>query len=138
VIASKLEETMFGWGKPKNAPTPAPDPATGGPLIAALLMEGTSFPLDDFRAKVAQSRIRGASPKKITIEKGILVFELGDELVALAPIAAPYPWSDLKGPCATSWMWPRETPATTLEQHRTHVLVTMMRGANSASSGGWR
>jgi len=105
---------------------------SGGPVIAALLMEGHSFPIDAMKQRIAQGPIGGRTPADIKIEKGFLIFTLGDDLVAIAPMPAPYPWSDLEGPCETSWMWPKATPATTMKRHRSHVLVTLLNGASDA------
>jgi len=44
---------------------------------------------------------------------------------------APYPAADLEGPIATSWMWPPEPPIKKLKEHRTHLLITMLRGAGN-------
>jgi hypothetical protein len=103
---------------------------SGGPVIAALLMEGDSFPIEAMKQRIARGPIGGRTPADIKTEKGFLMFTLGDDLVAVAPMPAPYPWSDLEGPCATSWMWPKATPATTMRRHRSHVIVTLLNGSS--------
>src|SRR6186713_167825 len=35
-----------------------------------------------------------------------LAFSVGEASVILGLMPAPIPWSDLQGPCATSWLWP--------------------------------
>lgn len=131
---------MFGFGKNKteqSAPPPSQprDPGTsskpGSPLISAILMEGDSYPLDDLAARLQRSQLGSNTPKDLKTDKGILMFGLGDEIVAIAPMPAPYPRRDLEGPCATSWMWPKDRPATSVLSHRTHVLVTMLKGQSS-------
>ena len=52
-----------------------------------------------------------------------LGFHLGDSDVILGHMPAPIPWSDLEGPCATSWLWP-ESEAS-LRDHDSHLIVTV-------------
>jgi Domain of unknown function (DUF4261) len=52
-----------------------------------------------------------------------LSFDVGDDWVALGLMPAPIPWSDLEGPCETSWIWP--SAADDLKQHTGHVIVTV-------------
>jgi hypothetical protein len=121
---------MFGWLKGNRG-----EVATGGrssngePAIAALLIEGDSFPLEELRGRLAGAKFGGQAATEIEVKGGILMFKLGDEIVAVAPMPKPYPWSDLEGPCATSWMWPKGTSATeAVRPHRKHVLVTLIGG----------
>lgn len=44
--------------------------------------------------------------------------------IALMPV--PLPWSDLEGPCATSWLWPEA--AQELKKHTHHLIVTVAGG----------
>lgn len=129
---------MFERWKRRPLANPAKAPVsgnTGEPAISAVLMESTTFPFDAFLGQLAQSQFGGRTPSAVdSNEDGILTFQLDDDLVAIALMPAPYPWSDLEGPCATSWMWPRETPATTLKQHRSHVLLTMIGGQSDRVS----
>jgi hypothetical protein len=119
---------MFNFFKRKSAPTETTNAEPGEPLIAALLMQGERYPMADLQKQLAGSRIGGHKPREMKLHESILMFELDDELVAIAPMPAPYPWSDLEGPCTTSWMWPKEQPAVSLKSHKSHVLVTMMKG----------
>jgi hypothetical protein len=117
---------MFGWGKRKRSTDPCAAPSAsgqGGPIIAALLIEGETFDLESLQQILNTSKVSGQAPKDVRTEKGVLTFRLGDEMFAVAPMPAPYPWSDLEGPCQTSWMWPKQTPATSVRHHRTHVLL---------------
>ena len=100
----------------------------GKPIIAALLLDRDRFDMPTLQQKLVAARPGGIVPTDIEVTSGILTFYLNDDLVAVAPMPAPYPWSDLKGPCETSWMWPRQTPASTLQRHSTHVLITATGG----------
>jgi hypothetical protein len=83
---------------------------------------------------IGAGEIAGASASDFRMDKQILNFRLDDEMLFVAPMGVPYPWSDLEGPCHTSWMWPRENPATNLKGHKSHVLVTAIKGSADALS----
>lgn len=53
----------------------------------------------------------------------IISFDLGDANVAILTVAAPFPWSDLEGPCETSVLWQDAT--ATLREHKSHAIVTV-------------
>lgn len=58
-------------------------------------------------------------------DKNILSFGVGDQAtVFLTLIPGPIPWSDLKGPCETSALWP--VAAKVLKPHKLHLLVTIL------------
>ena len=57
------------------------------------------------------------------IDKGILSFNTGSALVAIAIISVPIPWSDLEGPCATSVLWPDSKDQ--LQKQKFHLIVTV-------------
>ena len=120
---------MFGWKKK----SPPPEPKTRGePVISAVLLEGEQFPFAEFQKHLAKTRIGKQPPANFEMDKeGVLTFHAGDELFALIVMPAPYPWSDLEGPCATAWMWPKETRAASVQRHRTHLLITMMGGSSN-------
>ena len=54
---------------------------------------------------------------------GTLSFSVGRQTVILGLMPAPIPWTDLEGPCATSWLWPKA--AEELKKHRQHLIVTV-------------
>ncbi len=56
---------------------------------------------------------------------GTLSFTLGSASVILGMMPAPIPWSELEGPCATSWLW--RDAATEMRKHKGHVIVTVMQ-----------
>ncbi len=57
-------------------------------------------------------------------KEATLTFSLGQAIVAIGLMPAPIPWSDLEGPCATSWLWPKA--AEELRKHKQHLIVTVM------------
>jgi hypothetical protein len=124
---------MFGWKK-KSSAAPSGSGSrrsgrAGEPVIAALLLEGEQFPLAALQQHLSKIRIGNEKPAEFNMDKEqILTFKAAGEIFALALMPAPYPWSDLEGPCATSWMWPKETPASSVKRHRRHLLVTMVGG----------
>jgi hypothetical protein len=119
---------MFGFFKKKQPDSPKRELGRGDPIISALLLEGASFPVDDFLKQAAKIRIAGRAVSGINRgDKGMFSFDLGDEFLALALMPAPYP--DLEGPIATSWMWPPQPPIESVKRHRSHLLITMTGGA---------
>lgn len=56
-------------------------------------------------------------------EEGILAFEIGTSSVIYGKMPAPFPWSDLEGPCATSILWPKAEEE--LKPHKIHWIVTV-------------
>lgn len=120
---------MFGFFKKKQADTSDGKSESGKPLICALLLKEESFPTDTFLKQLAKTKISGKPVKNAECtENGIITFNVGDELVALALMPVPYPASDLEGPIATSNIWPAEPPISSLKKHKAHLLVTMMGG----------
>jgi len=52
-----------------------------------------------------------------------LSFTADGQLVVAGRIRAPIPWTELEGPCATSWMFPNAAAA--LKPHTGHAIVTV-------------
>lgn len=126
---------MFNWRKDKGKATELPPVAVeprGGPLIAALLLNTLDLDVAAARHAIGAGKIAGIPPNNVRIDKGILNCSLNDEMRFVAPMGAPYPWSDLEGPCHTSWMWPKDKPAMNVKGHKSHVLVTALNGSADA------
>lgn len=119
---------MFGFFKKKPSTPCQSEGGAGEPLISYLLLQEKSFPFDAFLKQLAKTRIAGRKVSEPHRNGDIVTFELDDELVAIALMPAPYPASDLEGPIATSWMWPRQPPIDEVKRHQSHLLITMMRG----------
>jgi hypothetical protein len=120
---------MFGFFKKKQADSSKGKLGPGEPVIAVLLLEGDSFPVDAFLKDVAKARIAGKAVSDINRGDGaVFSFNVGDEFLALALMPVPYPAKDLEGPIATSWMWPRQPPIENVKQNRSHLLITMTGG----------
>lgn len=52
-----------------------------------------------------------------------VAFKVGEADVILGIMPTPLPWTDLEGPCATSWLWPEAADA--MRHHKTHIIVTV-------------
>jgi hypothetical protein len=65
-------------------------------------------------------------PRDVSSKKGILTFKLDDQLAAVALMPTPIPWSDLEGPCAAAWYWPKAADA--MKAHKSHLIVTLSGG----------
>jgi hypothetical protein len=57
------EGLMFGWGKRNAADTDSSGNANevGPPIIAAVLMEGATYPIEQLRGKIGESTLRAHS-----------------------------------------------------------------------------
>ncbi|MBX7104587.1 MAG: DUF4261 domain-containing protein [Gemmataceae bacterium] len=64
------------------------------------------------------------TPEPVKAEKDQMAFRVGTNDVIIAFMRAPIPWSDLEGPCETSWLWPDAEAA--LRDHAGHLIVTVM------------
>ncbi len=56
-------------------------------------------------------------------QENTFAFQIGTMGVVAGLMPAPIPWSDLEGPCATSWLW--KDAADVLKSHATHLIVTV-------------
>lgn len=63
-------------------------------------------------------------PEPAQAEKDQVAFCVGDSDVIIALMPAPIPWSDLEGPCRTSWLW--KDAESALRQHSGHLIVTVL------------
>jgi hypothetical protein len=52
-----------------------------------------------------------------------MAFRVGEADVIMGLMPAPIPWSDLEGPCQTSWIWPDAAQA--MKSHTQHLIVTV-------------
>ena len=62
--------------------------------------------------------------EKISMKDNTISFEINGEYAFISFMPAPYPWTDLEGPCATSWLWPES--AEQLKDHKKHIIITWM------------
>jgi hypothetical protein len=93
------------------------------------MLQGDSYPVDAFLKRAAKTEIAGEAVSNIQQgDGGVFSFDVGDELVALALMPAPYPPADPEGPIATSWMWPRQPSIENVKHHRSHLIITMTGG----------
>jgi hypothetical protein len=87
----------------------------------------------DPKAKLSSAAIRAdfvkkwtdlPTPEPVKAEKDQVAFRVGDNDVIIALMRAPIPWSDLEGPCQTSWLWKDADVA--LRDHTGHLIVTVL------------
>src|SRR3954464_2358325 len=103
--------------------------------MSMVLLEGDRVDFAAIQQQLARARISGNKASDIRLEKdGILTFNLGDDLVAIAHMPAPYPWTDLEGPVSTAWMWPKDAQAINVKRHRTFLLISMTGGRSAPIS----
>jgi hypothetical protein len=89
------------------------------------------------KAKLSPTAIRNhlatkwpdlGQPEATGGERDQISFRVAGCDVIIAMMRAPIPWSDLEGPCATSWLW--KDAAATLKQHAGHLIVTLLSDLN--------
>jgi hypothetical protein len=69
-------------------------------------------------------------------EEGLtLSFNVGAHAVILGNMPAPIPWTDLEGPCATSYLWRNASQEVKL--HRFHYIVTVLAELDPVALSGF-
>jgi hypothetical protein len=53
-----------------------------------------------------------------------IMFEVRGRIAAVSLMPIPIPWSDLEGPCATSWLWREATES--MKEHKSHLIVMLL------------
>jgi len=76
------------------------------------------------RANLAENWPDLPAAEPVKAEKDQMAFRVGDNDVIIAFMRAPIPWSDLEGPCQTSWLW--KDAASVLRGHAGHLIVTVL------------
>ena len=95
--------------------------------IAMVALKDGEAPVPDRVVAELKKRWPDAPPARdLSTKKGVLTFKLDDALAAVALMPAPIPWSDLEGPCATAWYWPKAGEA--MKAHKAHLIVTLSGG----------
>lgn len=63
------------------------------------------------------------APTNAKADGNTIAFRIGEADVVYGLMPEPMPWSDLEGPCSTSWLW--SDAATAMKEHRSHSIVTV-------------
>ena len=117
---------MF-WKKKTDSPKESRGPE--GPVGSVLLLERESFTIDSFLEQIAKTCVAGKPVSDIKRDKeGAFSFDVGDAFFACLHVEAQYP-DDLKGPIATTWLWPREPLIENVKRHRSFLHITMIGGS---------
>jgi hypothetical protein len=117
---------MF-WKKKTDSPKESRGPE--GPVGSVLLLERESFTIDSFLEQIAKTCVAGKAVSDIKRDKeGAFSFDVGDAFFACLHVEAKYP-DDLKGPIATTWLWPREPLIENVKRHRSFLHITMIGGS---------
>jgi hypothetical protein len=93
--------------------------------VAFVLQKDTEVPVFDNIKSVLDSDFPEVTDLGNPDTKdSVLTFHVGKTLVAVANMPAPYPWSDLEGPCSTSLLWP--AAENDLKDHKSHTIVSVI------------
>lgn len=103
---------------------PAVEP--GQPVIAFLLLAQPQFPVDAAVEKLRTFPFTAGMSGVQPSEDGTLTFNVGDEIVAISSVGAPYP-ENLEEVYVRSWMFP--DAAAALKAHAGFVTVALVGGS---------
>lgn len=98
-----------------------------GPALAYVILEravslDANAVVEGLRAAGADAALEASSPALSIVS--------GGETFAISVIDAPFPWSDLEGPCSTAWWWPEATARC--RPARAHAIVAAVGAASDA------
>lgn len=114
--------------KPVNPEEVAAAKATG-PALAMILLETPTHDMAQLAERLKTAAIGPATPGNLELRGNTILFNLDGELTAISLMPGPMPWSDLRGPCSTAWMWPEAEEK--VSQHKGHLLLAMMKGQHT-------
>ncbi len=94
-------------------------------LSMAMIALGEKPQLSGSAIKQHLAKTWPALPQASELKKqdNTLSFDVGNQAVIMGLMPAPIPWSDLEGPCATSWLW--KDAANVLKEHKNHLVLTV-------------
>lgn len=92
-------------------------------ISMVLLRDDQALSADEIQKDFAAKWSDLPSPSDVEQGDGTVSFNVGENSVIIAKMPAPFPWSDLEGPCATSVLWP--SAEDDLKNHQRHAVVTV-------------
>lgn len=96
-------------------------------LAMPMFNNGETFDLEKVIAYLLSDW--GIEATEIDGSSGTVSFSVQGEMVVLATVAAQIPWGDIQGAAQYAYNWP--TATADLENHNSHVLVTVMSNNTS-------
>jgi hypothetical protein len=87
------------------------------------LGDGAKIPVADLQRDLKTNWPDLPDAENTDEKEDTVAFRIGRADVIYAHMPVPIPWADLKGPCATSILWP--DAARALEKHKSHLIVTV-------------
>jgi hypothetical protein len=92
-------------------------------ISTILLREGQRLPVANIEREI-RSRYPELQVSLTNDAADTPSFDLKTGQLILGNMPAPYPWTDLEGPCATSILW--KNAAEEVKAHQTHLIVTVL------------
>lgn len=92
-------------------------------VAMVLLKEDANVALAAVQQELAKRFADLPAATDLEEKDGVLTLRVGEADMFFARMPAPFPWSDLEGPCATSVLWPKA--AEELRGHKIHWIVTI-------------
>lgn len=97
-------------------------------VLAMIALKGPE-PLPSERVRAAIEKAAGVPAQDFEEAKGTCSAGIGDQTAMISHMPVPIPWSDLEGPCATSWMWKEATDV--MKAHGSHLICVLNGGEHS-------
>lgn len=94
--------------------------------VSVLILKNADYPLKSLVRHLDKDPIFGRKVSLTKADSNIYTGEFSPGVLSLAVMPGPYPWSDLEGPCETSWTWPDGTSSMVCKEGQAFLLVTLV------------
>jgi hypothetical protein len=119
----------------QNQPTQDKKEPDGTPLFAFVALKEHAVPSESVIVKSLRNALPpGSKIKVMDNDGGKFTFQVDDCVAMFGHIPRPIPWTDLRGPCAESYVWP--DAAREMKGHRTHLIAMLFGGKESKLATG--
>jgi hypothetical protein len=96
-----------------------------GPLLAMVALGSARMPTgSEIVAEFTSNCPVGPTATACEERNETIILDLHKGFAFVSLMPAPIPWSDLEGPCETSWWWPEATER--MKCHTHHAIVALM------------
>ena len=95
------------------------------PWLSLIALSDPLLPSPEAVAAQLADRFPDASPLKVTSQSdGGVTFSFGEATGNYTLVDQAIPWTNLEGPCATAWYWPKAADA--MRSHTAHLFLTLL------------
>lgn len=109
----------------KSSPPTVPATPKDGPLLAFVALNHDWLASSEIiEARLKEFLEPDPGFTELEFDDGTATFKVRDQVAAIALLPVPIPWTDLEGPCVTSWLWPKATAQ--MRNHKAQLLITLL------------